>query len=360
MFVVRKIILPTCRMAITQLSIQDCMNQTAQAAMIIDVRSPSEFNHAHIPSAFNLPLFDDEERKIVGTIYKQKSRQQAIKAGLEFFGGKMKPMIEEVEKQLNLIHPTSKNKSVNLFVHCWRGGMRSAGVAWLLDLYGYKVFTLKGGYKAYRNFVLQSFEQKYSLKIISGRTGSGKTLVIKKLQSQNISAIDLESLAHHKGSAFGALGQLQQPTQEQFENNLATQLLAFPAATIFLEDESQRIGNVNIPSAFWQQMRNCKIYFCDFPFEERLKLILKEYGDFQKNELIAATIRIQKKLGGLICKIILQHFEENDMKAAFSLLLEYYDREYDKAFQRKEKPFDQQFFFKKLDVDEIAQTIIQS
>ena len=153
-------------MPATILSINDWLEKLNSDDLILDVRSPKEFNHAHIPQAYSLSLFTDDERKIVGTTYKQNSREAAIKIGLDFFGGKMKTMVETVE-QLN-------PKDKKIFIHCWRGGMRSNAVAWLLDLYGFKVYLLKGGYKAYRNWVLQQFEKEYELKIIGGKTGSGK------------------------------------------------------------------------------------------------------------------------------------------------------------------------------------------
>src|SRR5450432_116198 len=158
---------------------------------VFDVRSPAEFLHAHIPSAYNLPLFNDEERKIVGTTYKQQSRQQAIKTGLDYFGVKMRGMIEKAEEIIAgfRLPVTGTNMdreqpvtTKTVLVHCWRGGMRSAALAWLLDLYGYKVYTLAGGYKAFRNRVLRQFEEQYNFKILGGYTGSGKTGLLEQLK----------------------------------------------------------------------------------------------------------------------------------------------------------------------------------
>jgi len=167
---------------------------------VFDVRSPGEYQHAYIPGAYNLPLFTDEERKLVGTLYKQDSREQAIKAGLDYFGLKMRKMVEEVEAM----------NSKTVLVHCWRGGMRSAGVAWLLDLYGFKVYTLVGGYKSFRKWVLARFEKPYPFQVVGGYTGSGKTELLKELATKGHTIIDLEGIAHHKGSAFGALGEAAQ------------------------------------------------------------------------------------------------------------------------------------------------------
>ena len=193
-----------------------------------------------------------------------------------------------------------------------------------------------------------------------------KTLVIHELQKSNSSAIDLEGLAHHKGSSFGALGELPPPTQEQFENNLATELVKNltsiqqrreQKATIFLEDESQRIGNINIPKALWAQMRKAEVLYLDIDFEERLKWIVEQYGKFEIEKLKEATIRIQKRLGGLILKQTLEHLNNNDLKAAFRLLLEYYDREYDKAYNRREDLKCTKIYFKKMEVEKIAKRL---
>jgi tRNA 2-selenouridine synthase len=197
-----------------------------------------------MPGALNLPLFTDEERKVVGTAYKQQSREVAIKIGLDYFGPKMRKMVEEVESLVwswesgisaGFEDESSKSetngKSENkvkreVFVYCWRGGMRSAGVAWLLDLYGFKVYTLAGGYKAFRNHVLQTFTQSYPFRIIGGYTGSGKTEVLNELENLGQVVIDLEDIACHKGSAFGSYNMPPQPRQEMFENKLGLALQA--------------------------------------------------------------------------------------------------------------------------------------
>jgi len=345
-------------MAVNKITVEDFL-LLSKNLPVLDVRSPGEFKHAHIPNAYNLPLFNDEERAKIGTAYKQQSREEAIKFGLDFFGPNMRTLVENVErivagyglriKGLNKSNKRSNsqtsnpqiatNKPATLLFHCWRGGMRSAAVAWLLDLYGFKVYTLIGGYKAYRNWALEQFAKEYNFRIIGGYTGSGKTLLLHALEKENNAIVDLEGLAHHKGSALGALGNLPQPTQEMFENLLATRLSTFnhqPSNIIYLEDESQRIGDLQIPMPLWYCMRKAPVYFVDIPFEERLNYLTAEYGVHPKEQLVNAIMRIQKRLGGLETKNAINFLLENNFKESFRILLHYYDKWYAKGLYNRE------------------------
>ncbi len=324
---------------------------------VIDVRSPGEYNHAHIPGAFSIPLFTDEERAIVGTAYKQDSREKAIKHGLDFFGPKMKKMVEEVEAIVSRQSAIGSQGELRLrtanciLVYCWRGGMRSGAVAWLLDVYGFKVFTLIGGYKKFRNYVLDTFRLPFDLKILGGYTGSGKTETIKELERRGETVINLEEIAQHKGSAFGNIGMPKQPTQEMFENILASGLrikryepkdqTPFPQivlnhSPIWVEDESQRIGHVNIPNELWNTMRRSPIYFLDIPFEDRLDHLVEEYGRLDKEKVIDAIERIRERLGGLESKRAIDYLNENNTIESFRILLKYYDKWYTKGLHNRE------------------------
>ncbi len=343
--------------AIEKINIEKFL-ELAKNHPVIDVRSPSEFDHAHIPEAINIPLFTDEERKIVGTAYKQESREKAIKIGLDFFGPKMKIIVEEVERigsrdsgtsesssQSKFLIPTSKI----LLIYCWRGGMRSAAIAWLMDLYGFKVFTLIGGYKKFRNYVLDAFSLPFRFNILGGFTGSGKTEMLKALRKHGETIIDLEDLAKHKGSAFGNIKMPKQPTQEMFENLLAQELRDKSAANnqwkiegiqhppIWLEDESQRIGDINLPNEFWKTMRQSPVYFIDVPFEKRLKQVVEEYGSLEKEKLLYAIIRIEKRLGGLETKNAINFLIENNTVESFRILLKYYDKYYLKSLHNRDR-----------------------
>ena len=318
-------------MAIEKIHIEQFL-ELAKQHPVLDVRSPGEYKHAHIPGACSLPLFTDEERKIVGTAYKQESREQAIKLGLDFFGVKMRKMVEEAEQL------SSNSKTV--LVHCWRGGMRSAGVAWLLDLYGFKVFTLAGGYKKYRNYVLDTFRLPFQFNILGGYTGSGKTELLKALKERGEKVIDLEGIANHKGSAFGNIGMPPQPGQEMFENLLSKELrkslVSQPESPVWLEDESQRIGLVNIPGELWKTMRQSPVYFLDIPFEERLKHIVQKYGQLAPEKLADAIGRISQKLGNLNAKTAILLLNEGKITESFDILLKYYDKHYFKSLHNRE------------------------
>jgi tRNA 2-selenouridine synthase len=243
----------------------------------------------------------------------------------------MVAMVEAVEK----ITAASKHGSREVGLHCWRGGMRSAAVAWLLDLYGFKVFLLNGGYKSYRKWVLAQFQKKYALLIVGGYTGSNKTRILHQLQKRNQAIVDLEKIAGHKGSAFGNIDMVPQPGQEMFENLLAGELnrtdLRSPGGPIWIEGESQRIGNVNIPQDFFTAMRAAPLFFIEIPFSERLALIVSDYGKYEKDKLINATVRIKKRLGGLETKNAVNFLLEDDVTGCFSILLKYYDKLYIKS-----------------------------
>lgn len=340
-------------MPIEKINIDDFLKLSTDLP-ILDVRSSGEFNHAHIPGAYPVPIFTDAQRAIIGTAYLKENRQAAINHGLNYFSERMKIIPNEIsniiadQRRIQGLTSFSSSETGGLLIHCWRGGMRSEAVAWLMNLYGYKIYLLNGGYKAFRKWILSQFDKKYSLKILGGYTGSGKTGVLKELQKRGKSVINLEELANHKGSAFGALGENPQPTHEMFENILGMELWKIQKkyfkednrvenniTDIWIEDESIHIGKVGIPKIFWEQMRESPLSFLDIPFDERLNHIVGTYGVFDKNKLIECILKIQKRLGGLDTKNVIRYIFENNLKEGFAILLKYYDKQYTKSLQNR-------------------------
>ena len=295
---------------------------------IVDVRSPGEFQKGHIPEAINIPLFSNEERAHVGTVYKQQSKEAAIELGYTYVNPKLDFFISESLR----VAPERQ-----IIVHCWRGGMRSQAFAEHLHKNGFKeIKVVSGGYKAYRNWVLHELAQPVSLQVLGGYTGSGKTFILQEFKTLGKQVIDLEGLAHHKGSAFGAIGEDKQPTVEQFENNLLYELNKLDKhQPIWVEDESHSIGQVRIPMPFYQQMKSAKLYFINIPKEERAKFLVKEYAVWDKQLLEEAILRISKRLGGLHTKIAVEKLRNASFYEVALILLHYYDKTYLKAMKKR-------------------------
>jgi len=303
-----------------KISAEDCLSQLSDLPLL-DVRSPAEYAGGHIPGALSLPLFTDQERAEVGTLYKQQGPQQAFLRGLELAGSKLRWYAEEGQR----LAPQGR-----LMLHCWRGGQRSASLGWLLQQAGFEVKLLQGGYKAYRQQLLADLSApRNPMLILGGYTGSGKTLILQQLAARGASVIDLEKLAHHKGSAFGALGEQPQPTVEQFENDLhyAWRSLSF-AQTTWLEDESRSIGRVYLPDPFWRQMLRSPLIFLDLPLECRIEQLVKLYAPYGQQQLQDSFERIAKRLGGQHVKAALEALEKDDFAAAAAIALQYYDKAY--------------------------------
>ncbi len=295
---------------------------------VIDVRTPSEYQQGHIPGALNLPLFSDDERAEIGTIYTQISRDESIKRGLEFVGPKMRDFVEQA------LEWCPRKQAL---VHCWRGGMRSQSMAWLLQFSGIQTKTLEGGYKSYRNFALQCFEPPQNIIILGGMTGSGKTHVLHKLKEQGEQVIDLEGLAHHKGSAFGSLGEKPQPSNEHFENLIAYLLKDMdPQRPVWLEDESINIGKNKIPDALFKQMRSAPIVELKVPHENRIKQLVSDYSQYPIDELKESVLKIERRLGGQRTKQALDALDEENYALVADLTLMYYDKTYKHGLSLRE------------------------
>lgn len=334
------------------IAIQDFLHR-AKTLPIIDVRTPAEFAHAHLPNAHNLPLFTNEERAVVGTAYKQASRETAILLGLDAVGGKMRTIAEEA------LH-IAPEKTVLLY--CWRGGMRSGSVAWLLELLGIKVWTLRGGYKAFRAHCLEILSQltstPYQIKVLGGYTGSQKTQILHVLSEMGEQVLDLEALAHHKGSVFGALGEVPQPSNEDFENHIALTLKNFDSnKPIWIEDESRLIGRCTLPEPLWDCIRTAQVFFLDIPLHERVQHLCDVYGTFPRESLHNALLHIEKRLGGKETRAALTSLMEGNLATTAEIALSYYDKTYLRGLERRVPENVHRLSFSEISIQDIANTL---
>lgn len=318
--------------------------------VVIDVRSPSEFLQGHFPNAVNIPLFTDEERAKVGTIYKRASPEKALLTGLDFVGRKM-------TKYIGLAKKAAPNRK--LIVYCWRGGKRSGSLSWLFDLAGFDVKIVDGGYKAYRGLASQLYDnQEVKLYRIGGETGTGKTEILYHLKDLGEQIIDLEGLAHHKGSAFGELGETPAPSPEQFENNLyeAFSKLDF-SKRIWIENESRGIGKIFISQSFWDMFSKGSLYNIHIPKDLRIKRLVIDYANFPKEELANSFRSIEKKLGGQNMQAAIEAIEENNFEKATEIALVWYDKTYNFGKDKKNYNALTELDFDHADMRKIAETL---
>jgi tRNA 2-selenouridine synthase len=316
--------------------------ELADKIPVVDVRSPSEFNTGHIPGAFNIPLFDDAEREAVGIRYKKEGRTKAIVTGLQLAGNSMHLKLEQALKV---------SKDGRLLVHCWRGGMRSEAMAWLFSLGNIESDILEGGYKSYRHFVLNNLSVNKNLIILGGLTGSGKTRILKYLQEIGQHVIDLEGIANHKGSAFGSLGQLPQPSSEHFANLLFDQWKnTGQHQPVWLEDESRNIGTVFMPDEFYLHMQKNPVIVLLMDVKTRLPRLIEEYSCYSTDEIVASLLRIKKRMGGDKTKEAVDAVINGDFAKAVEITLNYYDKAYLFGLKRKEG---KDVFFINTDSDDI-------
>ncbi|TRX66332.1 tRNA 2-selenouridine(34) synthase MnmH [Carboxylicivirga sp. M1479] len=309
------------------ISIQSYLREYSHIPLI-DVRSPGEYKKGHIPTAYSIPLFSDDERADIGTVYKQESQKKAIELGHQYVNPKLQWFIDESLKAA---------PKKNIVIHCWRGGMRSHAFAKHLKDNGFnQVYVIEKGYKAYRYEALNNFEQG-SLNLLGGYTGSGKTHILHKIQEAGLQVLDLEGLASHKGSAFGNIGMAKQPTTEQFENNLFWEWRQFNMdLPIWVEDESPNIGDVNIPMLLYQKMRNSSLYFIEISKEERAKLLVNEYALGDKAKLSNGINRISRRLGNDVAKKAHNYLQEDNFYEVALLTLGYYDKYYKRGIAKRD------------------------
>ncbi|MBE0674815.1 MAG: tRNA 2-selenouridine(34) synthase MnmH, partial [Bacteroidales bacterium] len=257
---------------------------------VVDTRSPAEYASGHIPGAVSIPLFDDDERAAVGRLYKKSGRTEAVLEGLRLAGPRLTKKLRD---------GISLAEEGRLLMYCWRGGMRSESMAWLFSQAGIHVTLLEGGYKAYRTYILEQLSVKQNTLILGGLTGSGKTSILGVMSERGEQVADLESIACHRGSAFGALGQNPQPTTEHFANLLYREWERFDSERpVWLEDESRNIGSVFLPEAFWKNMQESTVIALISEPGIRLPRLVREYCGFPPEQLRESVFKISKRLGG--------------------------------------------------------------
>jgi tRNA 2-selenouridine synthase len=314
-------------MAIQKIDIKQFL-ELSEKIPIADVRSPSEFSFSHIPGAVNIPLFDDKEREQVGIRYKKEGRLPAIREGLKHTG-------PALLNKLDLGLKSTDNGK--LLVHCWRGGMRSDAMAWLFSLGDLEVSVLEGGYKSYRRYVTEILSEKRKMIVLGGMTGSSKTHILKTLKSSGQQVLDLEQLANHKGSAFGFLGQLPQPTTEQFANLLYNEFVRLKRDVPFwVEDESRNIGSVFMPDYFYQNMQETPVIVLIMDLKMRLPRLLEEYSSYPREILKESVMKIRKRLGGDKTNDAIRAIETGDFSKAIEIVLYYYDKAYLFGLKKKD------------------------
>jgi tRNA 2-selenouridine synthase len=288
---------------------------------VLDVRSEGEFFQSHIPGAVNLAILNNEERKKVGIVYKNEGSYQAVVKGFELVGPRFHLIIKEAIR----LFPEKK-----VLIYCWRGGMRSEIMSWILGMAGFEIFRLKGGYKTYRKLTYELVRQKRKYLVLGGKTGVGKTDLLHHLKKLGENIIDLEDLAKHKGSSFGGIGKDPQPSIEQFENMLAEELFHIPdSQEIWIENESMRIGKVILAKELYENIIKAPLIEIHKTREERIQNIKKDYAHLPDEELKNAVKRLQKKLGSLRTAEAIEAIDDQQHDLWIDNLLQYYDRAYD-------------------------------
>ncbi|MBT4935950.1 tRNA 2-selenouridine(34) synthase MnmH [Candidatus Woesearchaeota archaeon] len=300
--------------------------------VFIDTRTPKEFEEDHIPNAINIPILSNEERAVVGTLYKQVSQEKAIEKGKEFFASKLPEFMKEIDK----------HKNNELIIYCWRGGMRSRAVVALLESLKYNVQQLVGGYKSYRKYVresLHNYNFKPQLIMLWGLTCTGKTQLLHKLTN----SLDLEGLAQHRGSLYGAIG-LTPRTQKRFETLLLQRLDELNTETyVFVEGESRRIGDLMIPEFLWKKMMAGIHVLITRSIPIRASEAVKEYfsSDDAITKIQEITTKLPRILGEKRKQDVVDLIDAKEFeKAATILLEEYYDMLYAHTLKKQQYQFE--------------------
>lgn len=266
-------------MSIDRITAQEALVRLADFSTVIDARSEGEYAEDHLPGAVNWPSLNDEERKIVGTRYKQINQFEAKKLGAALVA---KNIAAHIQREV-----LDKPREWQPLVYCWRGGKRSGSLALILDQIGFKVTLVDGGYKAFRAALVADLPQlaaRHSYQVVCGTTGSGKTRLLQALQAQGAQVLDLEALANHRSSVLGLIPGVPQPSQKAFDSLIWAALRSFdPARPVYIESESKKVGNVAVPEGLIAAMRAAPCLQLELAEDERVALLLEDYDFFVKD-----------------------------------------------------------------------------
>ena len=301
--------------------------------VIIDVRSPSEYSLDQIPNSINLPVLNDKEREMVGSIYKNHSAFEAKKIGAKLITRNISIHLEKTISD----YP----RNWRPLVYCWRGGQRSRSLMIVLREVGWNAHILKGGYKAFRKMVreqIQDFCRNLSFCVICGSTGSGKTHILHALKSEGAQIIDLEGIASHKGSLLGSSESEEQSSQKMFESQIWLALKSLSVDNpVFIESESKKIGNLHVPEALIQKMWHSDCVVINIEISGRVKILINDYDHYIKNPkvLIPKLIPLQKTSGKTKVTEWLEMIEKREWHRFIKdILINHYDPAYRKSIQR--------------------------
>jgi tRNA 2-selenouridine synthase len=321
-------------MSVSRVAASQALIELGQYGSVIDVRSPSEFALDHLPGAVNWPVLDDEERRVVGTLYKQVSPLKARQVGAPMVA---RNIARHVERDV-----LERPREWRPLVYCWRGGQRSGAMAWFLDQIGYRTAQLDGGYKAFRSALRADLDERVAalrLTVVCGRTGSGKTRLLHALRDEGAQVLDLEALARHRGSVLGGLPAQPQPAQKRFDTLVWDQLRQFdPARPVFVESESRKIGALLVPETLSERMRSHgECVFVEMPAEARVRLLLDDYGHFARD-----VDAFCKQLEGLVTlrgRAVVKAWQAAARDGRWAelfaeLMAQHYDPLYDRSMQR--------------------------
>ena len=307
--------------------------------LLIDVRSPEEYYKGHMPNSISIPIFNNEERSIIGKKYKYSGRENAVREGFKIIENKIDKIINKfilIKKEFDISTIDKTANDTYIKIYCARGGMRSQSMLWLLEKFHYPCITLNGGYKTYRNWVLNIFKDRQKIIVIGGKTGTRKTKILEKLKALGYQILDFENLANHRGSSFGGLGMKEQPTNEQYENLIAEDLNKFnKKKIIFVEAESANIGKNRIPHELYKQMKNSKRIEIIRNEKIRIKELINTYSKYKKNDLKESVLKITKRLGPQRTKSAINSIDNEDWENVCKSVLDYYDRCYEHELKDK-------------------------